>query len=130
MYLLDTDTLIYFLKGNEAVVRNFRACTDIPKALSVITYGELVHGCRKSERVVENLAKVHRLAELYPIIDVTRSVMDSFGEIKASLSAAGTTVDDFDLMIGCTALTLNYAVVSNNTKHYQKIPGLRVVNWA
>ena len=130
MYLLDTDTLIYFLKGNETVIRNFRTCVDIPKAISVITYGELVHGSRKSERGVENLAKVHRLAELYPIIDVTRAVMDSFGEIKASLSAAGTTVDDFDLLIGCTALTLNYAVVSNNSKHYRKIPGLRVVNWA
>ncbi len=130
MYLLDTDTLIYFLKGDEAVVRNFKACVDTPKAISVVTYGELVYGSRKSESVTENLAKVHRLAELYPIIEVTRAVMDSFGEIKASLSSAGTLVDDFDLLIGCTALTLNYAVVSNNTKHYRKIPGLKVVNWA
>ncbi len=130
MYLLDTDTLIYFLKGNHRVVGNFKACGNTPKAISVITYGELVYGCRKSERVVENLARVHRLAELYPIIDISRSVMDSFGEIKASLSASGTTVDDFDLVIGCTALMLNYSVVSNNTKHYRKIPGLKVVNWA
>lgn len=130
MYLLDTDTLIYLLKGHGTVVEHFKACVDRPKAISVITYGELVFGCRKSERVAENLARVHRLAELYPIIEITRSVMDSFGEIKASLSADGTTVDDFDLLIGCTALTLNYAVVSNNTKHYRKIPGLRVVNWA
>jgi tRNA(fMet)-specific endonuclease VapC len=39
-------------------------------------------------------------------------------------------VDDFDLLIGCTALTLNYSMVTNNIKHYQKIPGLKVVNWA
>ena len=130
MYLLDTDTLIYFLKGNEAVVENFKATANTPKALSVITYGELIYGSRKSERVAENLARVHRLAELYPIIDITRSVMESFGEIKASLSASGTTIDDFDLLIGCTALTLNYAVVSNNTRHYQNIPGLRVMNWS
>ncbi|MDA1044848.1 MAG: type II toxin-antitoxin system VapC family toxin [Verrucomicrobia bacterium] len=130
MYLLDTDTLIYFLKGNETLVQNFKACVDTPKAISVVTYGELVYGCRKSERVTENLAKVHRLAELYPIIDVTRAVMESFGEIKALLSTAGNTVDDFDLLIGCTALTLNYSVVTNNTKHYEKIPGLKVVNWA
>jgi len=130
MYLLDTDTLVYFLKGNESVVDNFKACMDAPKAISVVTYGELIYGCRKSERAAENLAKVHRLAELYPIIDITRSVMDSFGEIKAQLSTAGTSVDDFDLLIGCTALALNYTVVTNNTKHYEKIPGLKVVNWA
>ena len=130
MLLLDTDTLIYFLKGNSAVVDHFRAHADVPKAISVVTYGELIYGARKSERVSENLAKIHRLSELYPIIDITRAVMDSFGEIKATLSTAGATVDDFDLLIGCTALTLNYGVVTNNQKHYRKIPGLRVINWA
>ena len=129
MYLLDTDTLVYFLKGHDAVVRNFKARMNTPKAISVVTYGELVYGCRKSERTAENMARVRRLAELYPLVDVTRAVMDSFAEIKATLSAAGTSVDDFDLVIGCTALTLNYAVVTNNARHFEKIPGLRVVNW-
>lgn len=129
MYLLDTDTLIYFLKGHDAAVRSFTAHMNTPKAISVVTYGELIYGCRKSERAAENLARVRRLAELYPLIDVTRAVMDSFAEIKAALSAAGTPVDDFDLIIGCTALTLNYAVVTNNARHFEKIPGLRVVNW-
>ena len=130
MYLLDTDTLIYFLKGDEVVVENFKANRNMPKAISVVTYGEMIYGAMKSERVSQNLAKVHRLAEIYPIIDVTRSVMDSFGEIKALLSTTGVTVDDFDLLIGCTALTLNYAVVTNNIKHYQKITDLQVINWS
>ena len=56
MYLLDTDTLVYFLKGHETVVQNFRANANSPKAISVVTYGELVYGARKSERVPENLA--------------------------------------------------------------------------
>ena len=97
---------------------------------SVITYGELVFGARKSGRVTENLAKVQRLSELYPIIDVTRAVVDCFGETKARLSSSGTPIDDFDLLIGCTALTLGFAVVSNKTRHFHKIPGLKVVNWA
>jgi len=130
MYLLDTDTLIYFLKGENNVVKNFRDHESQPKAISVISYGEMIYGAEKSERVSQNMAKVHQLAELYPIIEIGRSVMDSFGEIKASLSCGGITVDDFDLLIGCTALTLNYTVVTNNIKHYQRIPGLSVVNWA
>ncbi len=130
MYLLDTDTLIYFLKGHETVVQSFRTHANKSKAISVVTYGELVYGARKSERVPENMAKIHRLAELYPVIDITRSVMDSFGEIKALLSSSGTTVDDFDLQIGCTALMLNYTVVTNNIKHFKKIPGLKLANWA
>jgi len=68
--------------------------------------------------------------ENYPMIDVTRPVMDCFGEVKAHLEKSGTPIDDFDLLIGCTALTMNYAIVTNNVRHYQRIPGLKVVNWA
>ena len=129
MYLLDTDTVIYFLKGHSRVVENFKAHRKIPKALSVITYGELIFGCRKSQHVVENLARIRQLAECYPIFDVTRSIMECFGEMKALLTRSGKPVDDFDLLIACTALTMNYTIVTNNVKHFQKITGLKVVNW-
>lgn len=129
MYLLDTDTLIFFLKGDERVVRRFRESSGSPKALSVVTYGELLYGAHKSSRTQENLAKVYRLAEIYPVINISRAVMECFGGMKAELSRDGMSVDDFDLLIGCTALTLNYTVVTNNTKHFERIKGLRVANW-
>ena len=130
MYLLDTDTVSYFLRGNPCVIENFKAHRGYPKALSVITYGELMYGCRKSQYVVQNLNRVKQLVENYPMIDVTRPIAECFGEVKAYLAKSGTPVDEFDLLIGCTALTMNYAVVTNNVKHYQKIPGLEVINWA
>ncbi len=129
MYLLDTDTIIYSLKNTAPVVENFRLHKSDPKAISIITYGELVYGARKSQQVNENLSRVHRLAELFPVFDVTRSVMDTFGDIKASLISKGVKVADFDLIIGATALCYNYTVVTNNEKHFAKIPGLSVENW-
>jgi tRNA(fMet)-specific endonuclease VapC len=68
MYLLDTDTIIYLLKGNRPVMDNFARHADAPKAISVITFGELIFGARRSQRVHENLAKVYRLKELLPVI--------------------------------------------------------------
>jgi len=130
MYLLDTDIVSYFLRGNTRVIENFELHQGRPKALSAITYGELICGCRKSHHVIKNLSKVKQLVENYPIVDVTRSVMECYGEVRAFLEKSGTLLDTFDLLIGCTALTMNYAVVTNNVKHYQKIPGLKVVNWA
>jgi tRNA(fMet)-specific endonuclease VapC len=130
MYLLDTDTLIYSLKGDQTVVDNFRRHAEDPKAVSVITYGELVFGASCSQRVTENLAKVHRLKEVFPVIDVSPAIMETFGTLKADLRKNGTPVDDFDLLIGATALTLGYCVVTNNERHFSKIPGLDVVNWA
>ena len=130
MFLLDTDTLIFFLKGQDRVVENFKVSCGEPKAFSVISYGELLYGAHKSARVQENLAKVYRLAEIYPVIEISRAVMDCFGGMKSELSRDGISVDDFYLLIGCTALTMNYTVVTNNVKHFSRIPGVRIDNWS
>lgn len=55
--------------------------------------------------------------------------MDCFGLLKAQLSKEGITVDDFDLMIASTAITYGYTVVTNNEKHFSKIPGVSFENW-
>ncbi len=129
MYLLDTDTIIYSLKGVPAVVAQLRDHADAPKAISVITYGELIYGAEKSQQVASNLAKVHQLREIFPIIEINCAIMDTFGDLKARLSLKGKKVDDFDLIIASTALAIGYTVVSNNVKHFSKIPDLMFENW-
>ncbi len=129
MYLLDTDTIIYSLKNESRMNENFKLHMKDPKAISVITYGELIYGAEKSKRRHENLAKIHRIAEIFPVIDISRSIMDTFGALKADLGNNGLVVDDFDLIIGATAITTGYCVVTNNQKHFKKITGLKVVNW-
>ena len=129
MFLLDTDIIIYAFKGLPVVVDNIRTHADAPKALSVISYGELVYGAHKSGRVSSNLARVHRLRDIFPIIEASSSILECFGAIKAGLSKKGITVDDFDLLIGSTAITCGYTLVTNNEKHFKKIPDLKIVNW-
>lgn len=129
MYLLDTDIIIYSLKGNQVVVDNIRIHADSPKAISVITYGELIYGAEKSQQAAGNLAKVYRLREIFPVIDLGCAIMNTFGRLKAELSQSGKTIDDFDLLIAATAMTMGYCVVSNNEKHFAKIPDLQHENW-
>ena len=100
------------------------------KAISVITFGELLFGARKSQRVQENLAKVYRIRELFPVLDVTPAIMECFAGVKADLQSKGISVADLDLMIGATALTMGYDVATNNVRHFSAIPGLTVVNWS
>lgn len=130
MFLLDTDIIIYSLKGLPKVVENIQLHADAPKAFSAISYGELVYGAYKSHHVSSNLAKVHRLRDIFPIIEPSSSILECFGSIKAFLSKKGVTVDDFDLLIGSTAITCGYVLVTNNEKHFKKIPDLKIVNWA
>ena len=130
MYLLDTDTIIYSLKGHRQVMDNFARHAAAPKAISVITFGELIFGARRSQRVHENMAKVYRLKELLPVIDITPAIMECFGELKAELQPHGRSVADLDLVIGATALTLGYRIITTNTRHFNLIPGLKTENWA
>lgn len=129
MFLLDTDILIYSLKGYPKVIENFKLHADAPKSISVISYGELIYGANKSVQIASNLAKVHRLQEIFPIIDASKAILECFGTLKAQLSRKGVTVADFDLLIGSTAITLGYTVVTNNEKHFSKIPDLKIANW-
>lgn len=129
-YLIDTDIVVYSLKGDERVTQNFHRYRSAPKSLSVITYGELVYGARKSKAIEKNLARVYRIAELFPIIDITLAVIEIFGEIKTSLEKQGNTLADMDLLIAATALTHNMILVTNNQKHFERIRGLDIENWA
>ncbi len=129
-YLIDTDIIIYSLKNHRQVVENFNTHRNAPKSLSVITYGELVYGARKSRNVVKNLGMTHRIAELFPIIPISPAIMETFGETKATLEKLGATIDDLDLLIASTALTHNLTLVTNNEKHFRRIKGLEIENWA
>ena len=129
MYLLDSDTLIFLLRGNTKVADNFEAHAPDPMALSVITYGELFYGAMKSARPVKNAARVRRVGEILQIIDVSPAIMETFGTLKADMERGGVRLDDLDVMIAATAIHLNYTLVTNNVRHFGRIPDLTVENW-
>jgi len=128
-FLIDTDIIIYSLKGNQKVLDWFEAKKNLPKFISCVTYGELVYGAKKSSHPEKNLATVRRVAGIFPVLDLTRDIMELFGGLKAILSSQGKTLDDMDLLIAATAIHLNLSLVSNNDKHFQRIPDLFLENW-
>ncbi|OGP50970.1 MAG: nucleic acid-binding protein, partial [Deltaproteobacteria bacterium RBG_13_43_22] len=103
---------------------------NIPKAISVITYGELLFGAKNSKNVEKNLAVVYRIKELFPIIGIDKAVMETFSAVKVTIQKIGSPIDDMDLLIASTAMTLNYTLVTNNEKHFSKIKGLKIENWS
>ena len=130
MYLIDTDIVIYALKSDPNVVSHFQEKANCPKTISVITYGELYFGAMKSQSPQKNLIKVRRVTELFPIIEVSRSIAETFASLKANLLSRGKPLDDFDLLIAATALNMNYCLITNNERHFQRIDDLRIENWS
>ncbi len=128
-YLIDTNTIIYSIKNNAKVNGRFKEFLHVTKAISMITYGELYYGAKKSAIPEKNMAVVRKMTELFPLIEITRPVIETFADIKAYLSKKGLIIPDFDIIIGATALTLNYTLVTNDS-HFKNIPGLKLENWA
>jgi tRNA(fMet)-specific endonuclease VapC len=130
MFLLNTDTIITILKGHVRVLENLRRNFDEPMCLSVISLMELYYGAYKSQQVTSNLAKIRTLESKLEIMPVGRESSEIFGMLKANLEKQGTPLDDFDLTLASCALAHNLVLVTNNVKHFQRIDGLRLVNWA
>ena len=128
-YLIDTDIIIYSLKDFSDVNNQFKIHQNDPKLLSVITYGELLYGAYKSTNADKNLATIRRLAEIFPIVNVSPSVMETFGNLKASLEKSGAVIADLDLMIASTAIVHNLVLVTNNERHFGRISSLNIENW-
>ena len=129
MYLLDTNIIIYSLKGHTAVNRNLRSHLHDPMHISVVTLMELYYGAYKSQKVESNIAKIRALESTIEVIPVGKAVVDIFGSYKATLERSGTPLDDFDLIAAACAMTHNLILVTNNTKHFKRIEGLKMQDW-
>lgn len=130
MFLLDTDTIIFNMKGNVNVQKNLRQHINESISISVITLMELYYGARKSQKVAINLAKIKTLEQSIETIPIGLESTEIFGLLKAELEISGNRLDDFDLIIASCAMSHNLTLVTNNTKHFQRIDGLKLVNWA
>ncbi len=128
-YLLDTDTVIYWLKGNSNISRQVLNAGFHSIAISDITKAELYYGAYKSQKTEENLSAIRNLTERVNFLPFSDPAQALFGEIKAGLEKEGRRLDDLDLMIAAIARSYNLVLVSNNTGHFQRIPSLVIDNW-
>ncbi len=132
MYLADTDTLSYILRGRSPVLTSRWIRTPRgQRHTTSITLGELVYGARRrwgwGERVLQILAET-LLSEL-PILPFDESAAHRYGELRAYLERLGTPIGDSDTRIAAIALVHGLTVITGNIRHFERVPGLSVENW-
>ena len=128
-YLIDTDTIIFALRGDSSVLAKFEENKNIPISISMITYAELVFGAKRSQNEQKNIIKVNHIRDIYPIEELNEGVMEVFADIKAKMLDKGIRIEDMDLLIAATAIYNELTLVTNNTKHFENIPNLKIENW-
>lgn len=129
-YMLDTNICIYSIKHKpESVFRRLQEHDPSEICISSVTYAELVHGVEKSQAVEKNrLALVLLLANI-EILDFDALAAEAYGKIRADLEKEGTPIGPLDMMIAGHAKSLDYCIVTNNTKEFSRVRGLKLENW-
>jgi tRNA(fMet)-specific endonuclease VapC len=129
-YLLDTDICIYVINQRpEATLAQFLAHEDEGLGISAVTASELHFGVRKtgSQR---NLRALEKFLAPLVVADYDLPAAQAYGELRAVLGREATPIGPLDTMIAAHALALGAVLVTNNLREFQRVPGLRLENWA
>ena len=129
-YILDTNICIHFLRGQYGIPEKVLSLQSGCIAISEITRLELLYGIEKalSKGLPLNHEKMLRFLDTIRTIPLTNAIPLVARE-KARLETDGTPIDDYDLIIGCTAVAEGAVLVTENTRHMGRIGNIMLENW-
>lgn len=123
--IIDSDILIYFLKGDERVTKLVSSIKKDELFTTRINYTELLYGAYNSQRVDKNLAIIKDFLSNFNILEFDEKSSLVFAKIKAQLKQQGNIIADMDLMIASIAISNNQILFTNNLKHFTRIEKLK-----
>ena len=132
LYMLDTDTASYIIKGKSATIQT-KLATQQPSAVcvSVMTRAELQYGLKRLPANSQLHLIVGRFLKIVRILPWDSDAADWYAEIRHQLTSSGQTIGDLDMMIAAHALSAGAVLVTNNTKHFARIAApLALENWS
>ena len=129
-YMLDTDICIYTINERPStVLQAFRRNQGAGLGVSSVTAAELFFGVARtgSQR---NLDALRRFLATLEVAPFDAHAAEISGSLRAWLSSQGTPIGPYDTLIAAHAHGLGVTLVSNNTREFERVPGLKVENWA
>ena len=127
-YLLDTNIGIFYLKGLFQLADKMEQVGLSNCFISEITLAELKFGAENSDKIEPNRLVVHELQNQIQIVPII-GALDLYAKEKARLRRVGTPLDDFDLLIGTTAIANGLIMVTHDTNHFKRLQGIKLENW-
>jgi tRNA(fMet)-specific endonuclease VapC len=129
-YLLDTNFCIQYLNGrSENVRRRLESERSENIVLCSVVKAELLFGAVKSTRPTENLDRLRFFFRRFSSLPFDDMAAETYGEIRARLERAGRLIGSNDLLIAAIALSQGVTLVTNNTREFRRVDGLRLEDW-
>jgi tRNA(fMet)-specific endonuclease VapC len=125
-YLVDTDWVIDYLKGKEEADRLLDPLARDGLAISLITYGEILEGIYFGRNREHHEQIFRTFLQAIPVLPLTESSMERFANIRGELRSKGQLIGDADILIAATALEHDLTLITQNIRHFNRIPNLKL----
>jgi len=129
MYILDTNTLIYFFKGMGNVPSKLLTIPPKDIAIPAIVIYEIEYGIAKSSSRKKRQTQLNEICSLVSILPFGHKEAFSSAAIRVILEKKGTTIGPYDLLIAGTVLEHQGILVTNNLREFSRVPKLKTQNW-
>ncbi len=125
-YLVDSDYLVDVLAGVPSAVELVERLATNGVGVSIVSYGEIYEGAFSDLDPAPRLARMRDFLSGFALFSLTDPIMEGFARLRTSFRCNGTLIPDMDLLIAATALHHDLMLVTRNTRHFGRIPELRI----
>jgi tRNA(fMet)-specific endonuclease VapC len=131
MYLLDTNIISYWMRGDPKIIEKIKCCSPNELSLSTITLAEIYYGIEKSPiKKKGRRKKIERIKSLLGIYPFNENAAIAYGVIRAQLEKIGQPISERDIQIASIGVANRLCVVTHNTKEFGRVAQLKVEDWA
>lgn len=129
MFLLDTNTLIYFFKGQGRVAKRLLATPPAEVVISAVSLYEIEVGIAKSTQPAKRRRQFETFLAAVSVVPFDRPAARAAATVRAELERRGRPIGPLDNLIAGTALALRATLVTRNTREFSRLPNLAVMDW-
>ncbi|MGE7959046.1 type II toxin-antitoxin system tRNA(fMet)-specific endonuclease VapC [Pseudomonas sp. NPDC089530] len=129
-YMLDTNICIFTIKNKPETVRQAFNRQHGRLCISAVTLMELMYGAEKSAAPERNLHVIEGFVARLEVLAYDEDAAIHSGQLRAELAIAGAPIGPYDQLIAGHARSRGLVLVTNNLREFERVPGLRVEDWA
>jgi tRNA(fMet)-specific endonuclease VapC len=131
MYLLDTNIISYWMRGDRAVIDRIKKNAPSDLFLSTITLAEILYGIEKSPiKKRERRLKIKQISSLLGIYSFDEAATGKYAVIRTQLERKGRVISERDTQIASIAMANMLTIVTHNVKEFGRVEKLTVEDWA
>lgn len=129
MYVLDTNTLIYYFKGQGQFVRNLASISAEDISIPTIVVFELQVGIKKSTSPAKRTQQLQQLLSRANLVSFDYDAALAAATIRTQLDKQGTPIGSMDILIAGIAIAFQATLVTHNVNEFSRVAGLAIADW-